>query len=432
MRRIILLTVLVPLLYGCVNIIRPSEIVVKNGDEVYAGRVYYLKIGFKNYYGMLISDLKIKVDAVEYKTDDYGYATIPIYSEEVGTKELKIECGSITKTLQINIKKPSWLVFLWLASDNNLDRFVHDDFLEMVKAAEDVSTIVVWDSSDPSKDGIYALTNDSRMVKIEETNELNSGDGTLFRKYTERFSKVDSDYKALIIWNHGFSWIDVTPQRYRVKGIAYDDQSKDFLKISEIAQNVTEKWDVLGMDACLMGSVEVIYALRNTADYIVASAYEIQGTGWDYSFLSSMSRKDPLEFCKGLVDYYREFYKNKPETSLAVYKTDAIDDAIDSFNEFLLTGPVLQEATWTTYSQPYYLYDLGEVLQTLGATETLEKFNNVVVYKYLSNPKPQSLAISIFVCQDRNKIDTLEYTSTEFAQNTLWDKLLLNQLSSGF
>ncbi|MFN3283628.1 MAG: clostripain-related cysteine peptidase [Pseudothermotoga sp.] len=427
MRRVALLIALVPLLCGCVYIFKPSDMVYELADELYAGKVYYLKIGFKNSLGFLMSYITIKVDTVEYKTDDYGYATIPIYYEEVGTKELKIEYGSMTKTLQISIKKPSWLVFLWLASDNNLDRFVDGDFQEMAKAAEDISTIVVWDSSDPSRDGIYALTNDSKMVKIEKTNELNSGDGTLFREYTKRFSEIDSDYKALIIWNHGLSWIDVTPESYRVKGIAYDDQSKDFLKISEIAQNVTGKWDVLGMDACLMGSVEVIYALREIADYIVASAYEIQGTGWDYSFLSRMSGKDPFEFCKELVDYYREFYKNNFETSLAVYKTDAIDDAIDSFEEFLMTPPVLQNSRWTNYSQTYCLYDLGEVLETLGATETLEKFDKVVVYKHLSNAKSQSLATSIFVCQDRNKIDTLEYASTEFAQNTSWDEFLLNQ-----
>lgn len=427
MRKIIFLIALVPLLYGCVCIFVPKELVYKLPEELYAGKVYYLKLGFKNDLGFLMPNLTVKVDGVDYRTDDYGYATIQLYYEQIGIKELKIECGSISRTLKIKVVKPSWLVFVWVSSDNNLDKYVTDDLQEMTKAAEDVSVIVLWDSSDLSKDGIYILTIDSTLVKTEETGEINSGDGNLLRKYTEKFSEIDSDYKALIIWNHGSAWCDVVPENYKTKGIAYDDQSKDFLTISEIANNVIGSWDVLGMDACLMGSIEVIYALREITNYIVASAHNIQGTGWDYKFLSSVNQKGPSEFCTELVNYYKEYYRNYPNISLAVYKTDVVNDAVNLFNDFLSTCSMKLQPNWTNYSQSYCLYDLGEVLESLRATETLEKFNEVVVYKYLSNAKSKSLATSIFFSKDVSKIHDLGYTLTEFAQNTGWDEFLLNQ-----
>ncbi|HEY8543251.1 MAG TPA: clostripain-related cysteine peptidase [Pseudothermotoga sp.] len=423
MRRLIFLIGIIPLLCGCVYILEPKDIVYELTNNLYTARVYHLRVGVKNAIGFLMAGTTIKVNEVEYKTDDSGYAVIPLYYEEAGIKKLKIEKESINKTLEIDVKKPSWLIFLWLASDNNLDDQVMGDLEEMTNAAQDVSLIILWDSSNQSKDGIYVMTEDSTIIRIEETGEINSGDGNLLRYYTEKFSKIDSNYKAIIIWNHGLAWYDLNV--YKTKGISYDDQSKDFLTIQEITDNVTGNWDVLGMDACLMGSIEVIYALKDVADYILASAHNIPGTGWNYSFTRSISQSTPLEMCEKIVDSYRDFYSNFPNISLAVYETKYISSAIDLFNEFLsTTNTKLQKNFWTTYSSSYCLYDLGEVLESLQATQVLNDFSQVVVYKYLSNSKPESLATSIFVCKN---IEKMNYGSTKFATDTIWDEFLLGQ-----
>jgi len=428
MRRWIFLIVLAPLLYGCIHIYQPNELVYEFPDKFYTARVYYVKIGLKNTLGFLISGITVKVNGTEYRTDDSGYATIELYYEESGTKQMQIECESFKKTIQIKVEKPSWLIFLWLASDNNLDRYTDNDLKEITSASEDVSVVILWDSSDQSRDGVYFLTNSSGIVLREKTGEINSGDGNLLNLYTNRFSKVESDHKALIIWDHGLGWVDVVPKNYVVKGISYDDESKDFLTIEEIANNVKGRWDVLGMDACLMGSLEVVYALRGCADYVVASAHEIKGTGWDYRFLESVSRTTPFEFCKQIVDYYKEFYKDDHNTSLAVYGVDEISNAVDSLNSFLSQNSVdFQSRSWTVYNSTYDLYDLGEVLESLQATETWEKFDEVVVYRYLSGAKPKSLATSIFVCADKTKIELLNYVTTAFAVDTVWDEFLLSQ-----
>ncbi|WP_041083357.1 clostripain-related cysteine peptidase [Thermotoga profunda] len=420
MRRLIFLIGIIPLLCGCVYIIEPKDIVYELTGDLYTARVYHLKVGVKNALGFLMAGTTIKVNGVEYKTDDFGYAVIQLYYEKAGIKELKIEKESIHKTLEIDVKKPSWLIFLWLASDNNLDYQAIRDLEEMKNAARDVSLIILWDSSDESKDGIYVMDG-STPIRIEETGEINSGDGNLLKYYTERFSKIDSNYKALIIWNHGLAWDDRNV--YKTKGISYDDQSNDFFTIQEISDNVTGNWDVFGMDACLMGSIEVVYALKDVADYILASAHNIPGTGWDYNFTGSISQSIPLEMCEKIVDSYRDFYSNFQNISLAVYETKYISGAVDLFNEFLsTTNTELQKSSWTTYSSSYCLYDLGEVLESLQATQVWNGFSQVVVYKYLSNSRPKSLATSIFVCKD---IEKMNYDSTRFAIDTVWDEFLL-------
>ncbi|MGJ8455000.1 clostripain-related cysteine peptidase [Pseudothermotoga sp. U03pept] len=428
-RIIILFVVLLPFLHGCTNISVPSAFVYRFPENLYAGKVHFVKIGVKNAFGFLIANTTIKVNDVDYTTDDSGYATVPIYFAESGTKQITVQSGLVEETKQLQLKKPSWFIFLWICSDNNLDTYVQTDLQEIVKAADDVSVAILWDSREPSKDGLYILTDLRTIYKIEPSGEINSGDGDLLKSFTERFSSLDSDRKALIIWNHGLSWIDIPPSDYSTKGISYDDQSKDFLTIDEIAKNVKGSWDVFGMDACLMGSVEVIYALKEIADFILASPNDIPADGFDYGFLADVSNKSPVDFSKAAIDYYKNYYYSKSyATSLAVYETSRVDEAINSLNTFL--SPLPQDlpnlSSITTYSSYFHLYDLGQVLEKMQATETLEKFNEVVVYRYLSEELPTSLGMSVFFPANKEDVTRLQYSSTQFAEDTLWDEFLLN------
>lgn len=428
-KMIFFLIALMPFLHGCVSLFTPSVFVYRFPENLYAGKIHFVKIGVKNTFGFLIANTTIKVNGVDYKTDDSGYATVPIYFEEIGTKQIVVECGLVKETKQLQLKKPSWFVFLWICSDNNLDVYVQKDLQEIVKAADDVSVVILWDSHETSQDGLYILTDSKTIYRVEAKGEINSGDGDLLKSFTERFSSVDSDRKALIIWNHGLSWIDTLPIDYSTKGISYDNESKDFLTIDEMARNVKGKWDVFGMDACLMGSVEVIYALKGIADFILASAHEIPTDGFDYRFLADVSHKSSIDFAKTAIDYYKNYYstKNYP-TSLVACETSKIDDAINSLNTFLYQSqPDLPNpSNMITYSSSLSLYDLGEVFESMQASETLEKLKEVVVYKYLPERFFNALGLSVFFTTEKEDITRLQYSSTQFAKDTLWDEFLLN------
>lgn len=73
----------------------------------------------------------------------------------------------------------------------------------------------------------------------------------------------------MIIEDHGGGW----------KGVSWDDKPNDRLTMAELHQAIgdatkdgAEKLDVIAMDACLMGQLEVAYEIKDYSDFFVGSA----------------------------------------------------------------------------------------------------------------------------------------------------------------
>ena len=82
----------------------------------------------------------------------------------------------------------------------------------------------------------------------------------------------------LIFWDHGGG---------SVSGYGYDEKyPNDTMDIAEIGQALKAggvKFDVVGFDACLMGTLETAIAVEPYADYLIASEESEPGTGWYYT-----------------------------------------------------------------------------------------------------------------------------------------------------
>ena len=114
-----------------------------------------------------------------------------------------------------------------------------------------------------------------------------------------------ADRNILVFWNHGGG---------SMLGFGVDEYHEDeMLELSEIGKALDEsgvKFDIVGFDACLMGTLETAYMLEPYADYLVASEETEPGTGWFYTnWVSSLSGNtviDSVELGKIIVDDYIE------------------------------------------------------------------------------------------------------------------------------
>ena len=93
---------------------------------------------------------------------------------------------------------------------------------------------------------------------------------------------------ALIMWDHGGG---------AVSGFGQDQNASknDHLFIDEIKQaldNFGTKLEFVGFDACLMANMETAYALKDSANYLVASEELEPGTGWNYKKVINQLSKD--------------------------------------------------------------------------------------------------------------------------------------------
>jgi|GEM_PF-554855 len=433
--------------YSQPSVNQPSALLVSDKNVV-AGRVAYLEVTAVDISNEPIPGVGIKItenDSDFYSihgdlwhyTDSSGKVIIPVLFTSAGVHSLRaVTENGVYADFTVNVSTPSWIVFVWLASDNNLYSYALSDIEEMLSSDTNVAVVYLLDEPDSDiLDGLYALTENRASERIElfdpSSGEVNSGSWELLQSCAQTISEWESTHKAIVIWNHGSAWDDTSPY-YKVRGIGYDDSQGDFLTAGEIVQALEgTMWDVLGMDACLMGSVEVIYELRNTADFIVASAYSEPGEGWNYEFLAYVDGLDPLSFSKRIVDEYFDVLSQN--LSLAVYDTHQMDRSMDELNAFLnessdLTLPNTLGLTCYSYSPE--LYDLGEVLSAYenAASSAYSAFSQVVAYSRLTNAKSTSLALSIFLPDSSADIDSFGYSNTRFAQDSLWDEYLKAQL----
>lgn len=120
------------------------------------------------------------------------------------------------------------------------------------------------------------------------------------------------------------------------RGIAYDDSSMDFLNNAELQQAFADiqqrsgrQVDVIGMDACLMSTVEVAYQLRDQAGYLVASQALEPMEGWPYlSILRKLAAEpglSPAELAVLVVEEYGRHYGESGRGSLGQIAQSAVD-----------------------------------------------------------------------------------------------------------
>ena len=102
-----------------------------------------------------------------------------------------------------------------------------------------------------------------------------------------------ADRYGLIFWDHGGGTI---------AGFGTDELYSESLSLDEISsavKNTNVHFDFIGFDACLMGTIETAYSLRNSADYLIASEETMPGLGWSYiGWLKALSKNPSLDMEK--------------------------------------------------------------------------------------------------------------------------------------
>ena len=296
----------------------------------------------------LMDKSKVDIDPIVY-TDSNGIASLDGYFSESGVETAKaylVDYPDIYNNFQVNVLTSNWIFLILMGADNNLESSAISDLLEMFTINPGIAIIGIADvSSLESGDGQYPEVTDDFLFMLDEAGtmydepldtEVDSGSPEILEFLISEFYDIESNYKALVLWNHGGAWFDESEPRTR--GIIYDDTSNTFLRIKDVQNAIIsatngDGFDILGMDACLMSSVEIAYQLKDTASYFVSSAFTEPGSGWDYSFLDDIEAyHSPFEVGKLIVDSYVASLSTTPKLSLAVWDLSYLDELYDSID----------------------------------------------------------------------------------------------------
>ncbi|WP_226992355.1 clostripain-related cysteine peptidase [Desulfatibacillum aliphaticivorans] len=324
----------------------------------------------------------------------------PIRAKFLGNEEYS--AATIEKTLTVKLAQVTFAVFL--NGDNNLEPYALDDFYNEIYpqgANDNINYIVLLDrtrgystsENDWYTTRLFIVTPEtvaSGIHAYQYWGEKNMGEQSTLRLFAETaFKDFPAEHSVLVLWDHGSGWQgeskSLTPEESDfsitgtevelplppqvaarlesqksgkatteetadapVKGISYDETSDgDRLSLPEVSGAIEEAGctvDVVAMDACLMGMVEVAYQIKNVAKYFVASGDTVSGEGFDYEGIGQrlvlLNNPDGRAIASAMVDsyanYYGDYYKQATLSAWDIAAMDPLFDALETFSTVFL------------------------------------------------------------------------------------------------
>jgi hypothetical protein len=411
--------------------------------------------------------------------------------------------SALTFSVNGETKTLSWLVMLYQDAD---DEMLEEDIcldLNEAERAGSTDRVAIVSQLDRFKGGYdgdgdwtgtkrFYVTRDEDVSKIRskelaDLGEKNMADpATLVDFVAWAVAKYPAKKYALILEDHGAGWpggwTDADPNPKDILSI--DKLDKALGRIRE--KTGIDRFELIGLDACLMGSIEVFSVLKAHARYAVASQEIEPGIGWAYAaFLSSLGKMPESagdELAKMIVGSYIDkdiavtddavrsrFAEGTTKGGLArligseatiaaidLGKLDGVTKSLDSFVIELVSEnqKTIAEARGFTqsyssvfgdeYPSPYldichFALIISGVSEKTGnkplaakAATLVSSIGNAVIAERHGPKRPGSNGISIYfptsdLYKDRDGgVWSYTESSERFSKESLWDDFLLS------
>lgn len=254
----------------------PSDSIMSEGDNIqitWTAKSYASQFSRRAY--IYVNGIQVKSFSSWTNGQSLSYDFSP---NTAGTYSIKCKVtdsyGSDSDTMAAEVENvPQWTVMFYLDGDS--DPTVHegvifkDGILTNIGSNSEVQLISLKDLSDATSKYCYYGANS--VVTCYDQGELNIGAEETLANFID-WSKTNypAQKYMVVLFDHGMGIMNHHPPN-NIGGVCYDNSS-DYLTPLEIKNALTGKGiDILGMDACLMGSSEIMYTVRDVVDYYVAS-----------------------------------------------------------------------------------------------------------------------------------------------------------------
>lgn len=238
------------------------------------------------------------------------------------------------------------------------------DLQEMASSgfdAENVNLLVLTGGTANWKNNIISSTtsiyqiNGTTFSKLSDLGNVSIADENVLKAYVDfGIENFPAERYGFVFWNHGGGTIHGygSDQNYNGAHLSID-QIADAFDHSRMAQN---KFEFIGFDCCLMGTLETACLLQPFARYMVASEEVEPGYGWDYSWLGTLSANPQASgdvIGKDIVDKYVEFYKKTgDQATLAVLDLSKVQSLSQNFEAFTANAnEAIQQGGFDSISQ---------------------------------------------------------------------------------
>ncbi|WP_050741529.1 clostripain-related cysteine peptidase [Acetobacterium bakii] len=331
----------------------------------------------------------------------------------------------------------TWTIFVYMCGSDleSEEGLATMDLQEMLDASKsDKLKFIVQTGGSNAWDN--DLVNDSRMQRfviqnqeieeVDDTSLSNMGSAeTLADFLVWGVENYPAEKMGLVFWNHGGG---------SITGVCFDEQNdSDSLSLIEIENaltsvcpNMTDSFEFIGFDACLMGTLETANVIAPHARYMYSSEELEPGYGWDYKAIANYIGANPTASGADLgVVVVDSFYDacvaidSGDEVTLSCIDLSKIDALVYAFNDVaetmyhstdntaILSGMVKGITSAENYggnnkSEGYTnMVDLGSILKNVsvnvaGTDQVLSALKDCVTYMKNGTNKSDSNGLAIY------------------------------------
>ncbi|GEM_PF-2910592 len=371
-------------------------------------------------------------------------------------------------TVTAAVAKTQFRMQVILACDGNLEGECMMLFNELEKAmltAPDLRIIVLWDGRQAGDSAYYLVQPDANPYMwanyAEGVNKFPLGEvntaspSTLVNFANWSASRYPGVYKLLELVGHGEGWAHpVYPAEWRPHGapggMLWDEHPGDGRTLSTVGLADALKWvtlatpfEVLYLNACLMGNVEVISELAPHAQIIVSYENLSWATYSDSQYLTRVnSQTSPIDLATWIAQVSAKSWPTGHPAEVAVIRTSgmpAVQAKLDALFAQLLTvlptqRQIISETVRSTMhleeNGNYYLDDKDSTIDLHDlASQLMARPELSVEIKNAARDLQQAIATAVLVNYTRNDYAYASYGS---GQLQWWQLDRLHGLSGYF
>lgn len=307
-----------------------------------------------------------------------------------------------------------------------------------------------WDSK--TMGSLVILTHSKSDVSpmlIKFRNEENKTVADTLKRYTNMssasaslISQVITDTKTvapsesygLLLFSHASGWLpgraflDPIKWEQLAEGASsittysiFEDNTKE-MELADFANAIPDgTFDFIASEMCFMSSVEVAYALRNKADYILASAPEMLSPGFTPIYTTSLGllykpKADLEGFGQAFFDYFNGLEGAYKSAAISLVRTAEMEPlakltrkiSIPELSQEEIDKIQHYDGNYRPTNWPHLFFDFGDYINQVATPQQADQMeqliSNAVIFKR-STPKlininiPKHSGLSVYLPQ---------------------------------
>jgi hypothetical protein len=374
------------------------------------------------------------------------------------------QAASTTNDTKPLSRSVDWTIMMYLVGDNNLSA-AQGQVLQNIRqcgSSEQIAIALLIDQNTASDTKLYYLDGTTLVQQTWPAESSMDDPATVVQYVTKVKSEVSAEHYALFISsNKGCGW----------QGVCWDEHGRGQMitmpelldALNQITSNGADKLDILGIETCMTGNLEVAYQINSCARFYIA--YPECGMLYDWPYvlafndLKNDSSMTPSEFAIDMVGHFipHDYTQDRMKTTmaatnmsylpslgssideLAVFFLNHLDDYKTQITTALESARVYARLWYIDYYIDFYDFlDLCIISDSEFTTirDTIQSTMDIAVIANTHLPDDPAHGLNIYFPRragdynDSLRYETLPspYEATNFAISTQWDEFLKEYL----